>query len=198
MAFPDAWTETCLIGLTVLGGAEVQFVPAIETVDIDSGDKDVEYIPNLKGGRIEKLTPEGETTVTFEGYFVELDTTTNAGILQLFHTLSNSWDTGSEPLEVLSDLGRDKFRVVILWTNDPAAGTASGTTASNTESERFVARNCRMISCKTSFTDGMLKTTIKFKVAPRQKEGAVNIKWQSGDDTNLAALSGYASESTGL
>jgi len=197
MAFPDAWTETCLIGITVLGGAEVQFVPAVETVDIDAGDKDVEYIVNLKGGRIEKLTPEGDTTITFEGYFVDLDTTTNAGILQLFHTLSNSWDT-AEPLEVLSDLTRNQFRVVILWTNDSAAATASGTTASNTESERFVARNCRMISCKTSFTDGMLKTTFKFKVAPRQKAGAANIKWQSGDDTNLAALSAYDSTGGGL
>lgn len=198
MAFPSAWTETCLVGITAKGQSAVQFVPALETIDIDSGDKDVEYIANLKGGRIEKLTPEGETTITFEGYFVELDTTSSSGMMQLFHTLSTSWDTG-EPLDLLSDLGRDRFRVAIMWTDDTTVTTAEGSAGAGTpHCIRFVARECRLISAKTSFTDGMLKTTFKFKVAPRQKDGARNIMWESGDGTSPPTLTAYTTATNGF
>jgi len=197
MAFPDAWNETALVSIQVLNGDAVEFVTAIETIDIDLGDKDVEHIANLDGGRIEKITPEGDTTLTFEGYFVELDTATSAGLMQLFHTPSASWDT-SEPLEIISDLDRNKFRVAVLWTNDSAATTAAGTTNDSTDALRFAIREARLISAKSSFTDGVLKTTFKFKVAPRQKDGAKNIMWQSGDNTALVALSDYSSAGTGL
>jgi len=190
MAFPDAWRETALISIAAKGGSDVEFASATETIDIDSGDKDFDMIANLAGGRIEKWTPEGETVITFEGYFLELDTASNAGIQQLFHTTRANWDT-TEPLEVTSSRNRDLFRIAILWTNDATATSGAGSTAPGTDSLRFIIENARLISAKTAFTDGILKTTFKFKVVPFQKDGTSNIKWQSADNTALAALGSY-------
>jgi len=189
MAFPDAWRETCLISIAAKGGSDVEFASATETVDIDTGDKDFDVIANLAGGRIEKWTPEAETVITFEGYFLSLDTASNKGIQQLFHTTRANWDT-TQPLEVSGSRERDLFRVVILWTNDPTATSAAGSTGA-ADSLRLIIENARLISAKTAFTDGILKTTFKFKVVPFQKDGTSNIRWQSAEGTALAALGAY-------
>lgn len=190
MSFPDAWLETALVSISAAGGSDIEFASATTSIDIDQGDKEIEGMPNLKGGRIEKWTPETDTTITFEGYFVELDTASNTGIQQLFNTTRASWDV-SEPLAVNNSLKRDNFRVAILWTNDAAATTGFGATAASTDSLRFYIQRARLISAKTSFTDGILKTTFKFKCPAFKKDGTSNVTWQSGDQTALVTLGSY-------
>ena len=170
-----------------------------ETIDISEPDYPGESIPTVAGGRIWKQSPMEDGEITLEIYPIELDTTTGVGLAQ--HYVGGTWDT-SEPLATFgtgaSDYKpgvfypRDKFRIAILWTNDPAATAAESTTAASTDSYRFWAMDCRIISHKTSFTDGIVKTTVTFKFAPTNKAGTTrNFAYDSGDQTALVALAAY-------
>ncbi len=70
-AVDDAWMEVCLIGVSKIGGSEMQFAALTETVDFDIGEKDIEGIPLTNGGRVTKWNPEGDSTITFEAYPLE-------------------------------------------------------------------------------------------------------------------------------
>lgn len=194
MAFPDAWEETALVSIQKLSGSEVQFAAITDTMDISEGDYPGEGMATLAGGRIWKQSPKEDGEITLELYPIELDTTTGVGLFQ--HFTGGTWDT-SEPLAtdvafVSNDRLRDQFRVVILWSNDSAATTANATTAASTDSLRFAAMGCRLISHKASFTDGILKITATFKYPAYSKDGTVKMdRWDSGDQTAIVALSTY-------
>ncbi len=67
----DAWMEKCLIGISVIAGEEVQFASVAETADFDIGEKDIEGLALVNGGRMTKHNPEGDSTITFEAYPLE-------------------------------------------------------------------------------------------------------------------------------
>ncbi len=189
----DAWSEWGLLAIAAKGQSDVEYSGRIATdsLDIDSGDKDFDIINLLNGGRLEKPTPEGETVITFDAYFPDI-ATGGSGILQLFHTTSDNWDS-TQPLEVTNSRNRDQFRVVILWTDDTSVTSATAQVPSGSKGLRLIITDARLISAKMSFGDGILKTTVKFKVAPFSRTGTSNIKWQSTDGSAaLEALSSYS------
>ena len=194
MAFQDAWNETAFVSIQKLAGSEVQFAAITDSVDISEGDWSGEGLPTLAGGRIWKQTPKEDGEITLELYPVELDTVTGVGLFQQF--TGGTFDT-SEPLAsdvafTAADRVRDQFRVVVLWTNDAAATAANGATSASTDSLRFAAMGCRLVSHKASYTDGILKVTATFKYPAFNKAGAVKMdRWDSGDQTALAAISTY-------
>lgn len=186
-----AWSETCLISITPLSGTEVQLAAMTETVDIDLGDKDIEQVPTLIGGRVIKKVPQDITTLTFEGYPIGISSASNKGLSQFFHmTNAATYDT-TEPLVVNASLGRDLFRVSILWA-EVAPTTASATTTAAKAAYRFSIANCYMTSMKPSFTDGILKFTFAFKGAAFNKQGTAQIHEESTETTTaLSVLSTY-------
>jgi len=192
MAFPDLWGEgTALVAIAAKGGSDIEFSAAVTSIDIDMGDRDFDSIATLRGGRLVKPTPEGDTTITFEGYPVNLDTS-STDVWQRFFTTSANWDT-TEPLSVSASHSRDNFRVVILWTEDTSVTSAVQQVPQGSEALRAIFTNCRLISVKPSFTDNELKVTFKFKCPPFQKDGTPNITWQSSDGTaTLDAVSSYS------
>jgi len=185
-----AWSETALVTITKLDGSNVEFAALTETIDIDMGDKDVDQITNVGGGRMVKKTPQDITTITFEGYPLDIDSTEGSGVSQMFE--GGTWDT-VEPLETEASLSRDLFRIAILWTDDTAATSGAGSTSASTNSYRINFAHCWMNSMKPSFTDGILKFTFSFKCPAFNPVGTANIKEQSGDNTALVALSAYSS-----
>ena len=189
----DAWSEWGLLAITAKGQSDVEYSGRIVTdsLDIDTGDKDFDIINLLNGGRLEKPTPEAETVITFDAYFPDIGTN-GSGILQLFHTTSSNWDT-SQPLEITNSRNRDQFRIAILWTEDTSLTSATAQVPAGSAALRLVITDARLISAKMSFGDGILKTTVKFKVAPFSRTGTANIKWQSTDGSaTLEALSSYS------
>ena len=194
MAFPDTWTETALISIEKLSGSQVQFASITDTMDISEGDYPGESIATIAGGRIWKQSSKEDGEITLELYPLELDTVTGVGLFQ--HFTGGTWDT-SEPLATdvaftSTDRERDQFRIVILWTNDAAATAANVSTSASTDSLRFAAMGCRLVSHKASFTDGILKITATFKYPAYSKDGTVKMdRWDSGDDTALVVLSAY-------
>ena len=79
----DAWMETCLIGISVIDGEEIQFDSITSTADFDIGEKDIEGKPLTSGGRVTIWKPEGDATITFEAY--PLETGAGRGFFDLLH-----------------------------------------------------------------------------------------------------------------
>lgn len=190
-----AWSETCLIEICPKGGSAVQLAAMTETVDIDMGDKDVEQVTTLKGGRVIKKIPQDITTITFEGYPMGISAVATAGdfgVSQFFHMTNAATYDATEPLAVNASIGRDLFRVCILWTEDMSLTMASAVTTAAKSAYRYTVANAYMTSMKPSFTDGVLKVTFSFKVAPFNKQGTAQIHEESTAlTTAMPVLSTY-------
>lgn len=190
----DTWSETALISITAQGGSDVQFACLTETVDIDMGDKDFDVMNTLCGGRLVKYTPQADTTITLEAYPLEAGTdtgTTGKGFFDLMNTAD-----ATQPQQIAVDKARDKYRMAVLWTDDSTVTSATALieTANSASGLRVVAADGYFISVKPSFTDGLLKFTVKFKVPAFDKEANANIKMESTDGTaDLPALAAYTS-----
>ena len=194
-AVDDSWMETCLIAISIASGSDIQFAGLTETVDFDIGEKDIEGIPLVNGGRMTKWTPEGDSTITFEAYPLEAGTdtgTTGNGFFDLMHTVDSA-----VPIRITNDRNRAKYRVLVLWTNDPTPTTAQAATAENYSALRIGMADGHFTSVKPSFTDGELKFTVMYKVAAFDKSGTGNVMMEScagasGSDV-LPAVATYTS-----
>jgi len=191
------WSETAFITINryvAAGAADMQFAALTETIDIDMGDKDVEQVANLKGGRIIKKVPQDVTTITFEGYPVDADSVGGSGFSNMFQG-GMTWDT-TEPFAVNSQIIKDLYRVCILWTDDPAVTTATQVTAATSNGYRITFAHAWCTSMKPSYTDGILKVTLQFKCAAFNKNGAALIHEESSDGTAaIPVLASYNSTS---
>jgi len=176
-AVDDAWMETCLIAISIAAGSDIQFAGVTETVDFDIGEKDIEGVPLVNGGRVTKFTPEGDSSITFEAYPLQAGTDTGSTGLG-FYDLMHSVDS-SVPIRVTNDRDRDKYRVLVLWTNDPTPTTAQATTANTYSAFRIGMADGHFTSAKPSFTDGILKFTVTYKTAAFDKSGTGNVMMES-------------------
>lgn len=191
IATEDSWMETCFVSISLFGGSEIPCHAYTETVDIDRGEKQTEGKPLASGGRLTTWTPEGDTTVTLEAYFLESG---NAkGVMDLLSPASTP-DT-TQPLRISNSRLRSKARIALLWTNDTTATTAVQATAANASARRMAFANGHIVSVKDSFTDGVLKSTVVFKTSAFDKTGATGqVMDESVDGTStLPALAAYAS-----
>ena len=176
-AVDDAWMETCLIAISKVGGSDLKFHALTETVDFDLGEKDIEGIPTVSGGRVTKFIPEGESTITFEAYALQAGTdtgTTGLGFHDLMHTVDSV-----VPIRIVNDRNRDKYRVLVLWTNDSTATTAQSTTAADASAYRIGMAEGYFTSVKVAFTDNIVKLTATFKCTAFDKAGAGNVMEES-------------------
>jgi len=75
-------------------------------------------------------------------------------------------------------------------------GSGAVTTASN-KGKRFVIAECTCTSCKTAFTDGILKQTLVFKGVMFDNSGSGLTKWESAQaGTQLPELGTYVAGTT--
>lgn len=79
----------------------------------------------------------------------------------------------------MNDRNRDKYRVLLLWTNDPNVSVAQTATATNYSGFRFGAADGYFTNVKPSFTDGILKFTVTYKTAAFDKSGTANLLSES-------------------
>ena len=189
-----AWSETAFISIAryvAAGSTDVEFASLTETIDIDMGDKGIDQIVNIKGGRMVKKTPQDITTITFEGYPVDCDSVGGTGFSNLFEG-GQTWDT-TEPFGVNSTIVRDIYRIAIMWTDDPAVTAGAGASAASTNSYRIIFAHAWCTSMKPSFTDGILKVKLEFKCPAFNKNGTSLIHEDSGDATAVTTLNSYNS-----
>lgn len=194
MANVDSWSEVGLCSITTQGGTVVEFKTLTETVDISIGDKEFDSMPMISGGRVVKFTPQEATEITLEAYPVEAGTDTGA-VGKGFFDLLNTADA-TQPVSISVDHTRSKYRMALLWTDKADATTAEeGLLTSATESGlRILAADGFFTSAKPSFTDGILKWTVKFKVPAFDKSATANVKIESTDGTaDMPAPAAYTS-----
>lgn len=191
-AVDDAWMEECLIAISKTGGSDLNFSALTNTVDFNPGDKDIEGIPLTNGGRVTKWSPEGDSEITFEAYPLQAGTDTGAtglGYSDLMHDVD-----AAVPIRVINSRTRDKYRVLVLWTNDSTATTAQSTTAEDASALRIGLADGHFTSAKYSFTDGILKLTATFKCTAFDKAAVGNILVEScAGSTALDKLPAIAS-----
>lgn len=190
-SFPQAWEEVALVSIMKKGGTKYEFAALTETVDISEGDYPGESVGVVSGGGIWKQTRQEDGEITLEIYPVSLGTAAdNTGLFQ--HFAGGTWDA-SEPMTTditypMSGIfyPRDRFLVAIMWTNDTTQDSAIDIDATGTSAKvalRFYAKECRITSHKSSFTDGILKTTVTFKFPSIAKAGAdKSYAWESSND----------------
>lgn len=169
VATDDAWMEECLIAISKIGGSDIQFAGVTATLDFDIGEKDIEGMPIVNGGRVTIWKPEGDSSVTFEAYPLEAGTDTGStghGFFDLMHSVD-----ASVPIRITNDRNRDKYRVLVLWTNDPTPTTAQATTANTYSAFRIGLADGHFTSVKPSFTEGYLKFTVTYKCPAFDKSG---------------------------
>jgi hypothetical protein len=194
MALPDMWTEQCRISISLDSGAFQTFEALTETVDIDLGEKGVEFLPDMAGGRIAKYNPQEETTITFEAYPTEVGTTsTAAGSATGFFDLMYTNSTTTEPQSISADKTHQKAKIVLLWDNTGSTLATEEITISGTSEAamRFVFSEAFITSIKPSFTDGVLKFTVEAKVPAFNKTGTSTMLFESvsGDTEVLPVVS---------
>ena len=191
MAKVDSWSEIGLVSITAQSGTAVEFKTLTETVDINIGDKEFDAIPLISGGRCVKFNPQEPTEITLEAYPVEAGTDSGA-VGKGFFDLLNTADA-TQPVSVSVDHTRTKYRMTLLWT-DASVATAETTVSGAAAALRIVAADGYFTSAKPSFTDGILKWTVKYKVPAFDKSAVANVKIESTDGTaDMAAPAAYTS-----
>lgn len=204
--FPEAWDNYFLLSIQRRGASaqsEIQFAAIIEPSTWEvSGEIPASSIVNAAGGRVWGQEPHADIEIKFGIIPIELDSTSGVGLFQQYIGVSgtsdpNAYDT-AEPLTTDTSFpagiirNRDRFRITNLWTNDAAATTAAGSTASSTDAHRFFANNCLFVNMEPNMRDNRLKATVTFKCKPFNKAGStMNYGYQSGNQTALASLTAY-------
>jgi len=175
----DTFSERCLIGITKSGGSEFQFAPitVYDSIDIDEGDNEKTYAATAAGGRLGTAVPRGDTVITLEMKPVGISALASyEGLSEWFYgtaaTAAYSGGTPDSGVKVQNTGVQSKFRLVLTWTTDPSASTASGALATGYDHWRYIAVNADLVSLKLNNTgDGSLVCTAKFRVTPFGKAG---------------------------
>ncbi len=194
----DAWQRECLIEVSD-GTTHVQLAGLTETVDIDTGERELDVLNLLNLGQIPKHGGHGITTVTFEGYPLEVGTVgsgaqTGTGFWDIFAEIPGK-DT--EPQQILITNEVNRMRVVILWTDETGETLASGALTSGALGARFILSDCYCTSHKTDFTDGIMKVTLMFKGTAFENSASARMKMESIDGSaGLSALNTYVPGTT--
>jgi len=195
----DAWQRQALIEVTSDSSHIVRLHAMTETIDIDVGERDIDKIDLVNLGQIPKHGAIGISTITIEGYPQEAATETSSTGDGFFDIFASAPLIASQPHDVDMSNTLTRYRVSVLWTEDTAADDASDATATSKKAMRFVMADCFCTSCKSSFTDGVLKQTLTFKGVCFDKLAVTNIKMESNDSSasgGIPALGNYVASIT--
>jgi hypothetical protein len=195
---PDAWTETALVAIDPVGYGSLLFETISETIEMDEGEKPVEWIPNLKGGRIAKFGPKADTEITLELYPIyegnlswpaAAATAAASGVTDLSELLPSMSDPFTQQT---TSINRVMVRLCVTWCNNTAATNAIAAVASPYKADRVAYADGYITKVKKEFTDGIKKTTVTLKFPATDKAGNSCHLCESSVGTNgLLALSAY-------
>lgn len=185
---PDMWQETALIGIIPEGDSEIQFACITEDITgLDFGDKEIEGLPTVCGGRLMKITPQADETITMKMYPINANVDDGGsplkadGIVQLFHP--QSAEDSSEPILVDNTRTRSKFGIILLWSTTLPA-TAGAQPAAGQYAYRIQIINAYMTSYKLNYDDKVLSAEVTFKWGPFDKDGSANKREESVSGTS--------------
>lgn len=184
----DAWKEVCKIGIIPAGATTaIEFVGYTEDITaMDWGEKDIEGIAMLNGGRVVKYTPMTDETLTLKIYPTKANglVTDTDFAASLFHATAQ---TATIPAVVDNTYARQTHGVILLWSETLPA-TSQTLPAVSKKAYRIQIVNAYMTKYTPSFDDKILTAEVSFKWAPMQKDGTKNKREDSTDGSaQLAA-----------
>lgn len=104
------------------------------------------------------------------------------------------------PQRVINNRVREKYRILVLWTDKAATVKAGEAIANTLNALRIGYANGYFTSVKPSFTDGGLKFTVTYKCAAFSKSGSANVMMEScaagGGADALPAIADYTTANT--
>ena len=103
-----------------------------------------------------------------------------------------SMTTSSSVATISADHNFDEYQMVILATDNTSQTTATAATTSGDNAMRWKYQNGHFTKVDASFTDGVWKFSITFKVTPFNKSGTSNCTFESTQDGQLSAVSAYS------
>lgn len=190
--FPDAWKEVCLIGIIPSGGSETQWAGMTEDITaFDWGEKDIEGLALVNGGRVVKTPPMGDEGITFKIYPVDAALGA-AGAIQWFHPQAT--EDSEQPLVVDNTRTRTLHRLILLWAETLPA-TAGTQPAISKAAYRIQIVNAYMTAYKPSFDDKVFSAEVTFKWAPFNKAATANKREESTSGTAQLAAVGTSATS---
>jgi len=200
----NVYSEWALVAIAPQGYGDLNFQSKTESIDIDYGERGVEFIPTLKPGRLTVFTPQEETTVSLDLYTVEAGTqtwpdqttTTVKDATGIFDLMDGS-EPGSMPIVIEMGKSRLPIRLTILLTDDTSVDSAvKAVSGSGKKALRAVFADGYITSIKPSYSDKRLKLSVEAKFPPYDEDGNPCIKFESTNDagtSNLSALNPYTS-----
>jgi len=187
--------EVALVSIQPIGGTAYQFAAIIDSMSFGGGEKQIEGVPVMNGGRLVKRTPMTDHEVSFTIYPTSTQFTSK-DMIQLFALPSASWVT-TTPQDVSISRGSDRYQVCILWTDDATATTANGTTVASKLARRYVLKSARCVSYASSFADRHLTAEVSFKAPAFTPSGTATLKIASnphGSGSGLTAAAAYTTD----
>ncbi len=201
--FPQAWEEVAKVVILKLSGTVYGYEAITETIDISEPDYPGESIMNTAGGRVWKQSPQEDGEITLEIYPVNVLQTDGSALSSGLFQYFNGGDTDSDQPTATDtswaagvNRARDRFMVALMWTDDATLNTPalvlnhSSLSGTSVVGLRFYAKECRITSHKSDFTDGILKTTVTFKFPAMNAAGTTKTHgWESTNDIGGSPMS---------
>lgn len=181
--YPDAWKEVCKIGvITSASASAIEFAGFTEDITaMDWGEKDIEGVAMLNGGRVVKFTPMTDESITMKVYDVRADSATANSVIQLFNPQGTADST--QPILVNNTITRNPYGLILLWA-DTLPATSQTVPSASACAYRIQIVNAYMTKCAPSFDDKVKSAEVTFKWAPFQKDGTANKREESTDGTS--------------
>ena len=159
---------------------------------IDFGDKDIEGMPLVNGGRVVKKKPQEDESISLKVYPIGV-ANDGTGVDQFF---SGTAIPTADPYTIFNDSRRRRHRLVLVFRDDLptafATGSAQSAITAGTSAFRIVVANAYCTSVKHNFDDKILSSDVTFKWAPYDKNGQPNRKMESTGTAGLSAVSATA------
>ena len=134
----------------------------------------------------------GDTVInTTDNQRANVTAVDNATTLSLSADIIDSGEDyiiSESPQRVINNRVREKYRILVLWTDKASPVKASEEIANTLSALRIGYADGHFTSVKPSFTDGILKYTVIFKCSSFDKSGNANVMMEScaaggGSDT---------------
>lgn len=187
----DAWKEVCKIGILPQDGSLIEFAGFTEDITaMDFGEKDIEGMPLVNGGRVVKFTPMTDESITLKVYPIRADDEATDSVVQAFHKQASA-DT-TNPILVDNTITRQKFGLILLWATTLPSTSTSQVTAGQ-YAYRIQAVNAYMTRYVPSFDDKTFSAEVTFKWAPFSKGGTANKREESQDNSGAQLPVGISS-----
>jgi len=137
------------------------------------------------------------TTDNTRTYVTAVDNATTLSIADDIMVSGEDYQIADSPYRTVNDRNRDKYRVLVMWTDKTSPVRASEAIANTFNALRIGYGGGHFTSVKPSFTDGILKFTVMYKCSAFDKSGNAQIMMEScsanGGSDALPAIADYTS-----